>query len=113
MPECAIVCSILLCVNTKDTMGGIISNTPAAAEAPDRAIPPALIWLNAVGRSFSSSLKITPPEPAFQMLVKESTITVIHAGFTLGITILKKIFISLAPSILAASSRESGICSIN
>ncbi|MMZ70033.1 hypothetical protein D1872_329860 [compost metagenome] len=36
-----------------------------------------------------------------------------QAGFTLGITMLQNIRYSLAPSILAASSSASGICSMN
>ena len=36
-----------------------------------------------------------------------------HAGFTLGMTMVKNIFHSLAPSILAASTRDMGSPSMN
>ena len=86
MPECAIVCSILLCVKTNETMGGTINSTEDAAATPVLEIAATVIWLNAVGKSFRGSLQITPAEPVFQIAIKVKTITVIQAGLMLGST---------------------------
>lgn len=86
MPECAIVCSILLCVTTNEIMGGNINKTEEAAATPVLEIAAVVIWLKAVGSSFSGSLQITPAEPVFQIAIKVRTITVIQAGLMLGST---------------------------
>ena len=51
--------------------------------------------------------------PTFQRFCTDRRIRVSQAGRTFGITIFQKVFHWPAPSIRAASSRESGICSMN
>ena len=85
-----------------------------AAADPAREIPPATILPSALGNGFISSEKIKFAPVLFQISLKENIISVNHAGFTTGITILLKTHHSPAPSICAASISASGtIYSIN
>lgn len=47
MPEVAMVSTILLCEITKITTGTLIMTMVAAAAVPERAMPPATIWVRA------------------------------------------------------------------
>ena len=113
MPEVVIVSMILLWQTMKKVIGmaAIISCT--TAPAPCLAGPPPTIWYREYCRGFSCSLRRKPLPVLAHMDWNWKIARVSHAGFTLGITIPKKIRNSPAPSSLADSIRESGSCSIN
>ena len=92
----------------KTNIGGIISNTVIAIVLPERAIPPAEIDDIICGSVLYCSLKIVPAVLIVHILWKEKSIIVIQAGFKIGIIIFQNIYITPAPSILAASIKASG-----
>ena len=61
----------------------------------------------------SSSLRMSTPPVEFHRVWDEKMMRVSHAGLTVGMTILKKIRSSPAPSILAASRMESCTVTMN
>ena len=83
------VSTTLVCDITRIIIGGIIISTAAAIAEPARAIPPAVIDDKTYGSVLSISLKTVPDGIADQRLWKDKSIRVIHAGFVIGITILK------------------------
>ncbi len=75
---------------------------------PERAMPPAVIWLTICGRVLSCSVNTVPfgTDAHMSLNVKRNTVKV--AGFIIGSTIAKIYGRNSAPSIFAASSSASG-----
>lgn len=79
----------LLWVTRYITIGGIIIITVIAILLPERAMPPAVIWLTICGRVLSYSVNTVPfgTDAHISLNVKRNTVKV--AGFIIGSTIEK------------------------